>query len=56
MSSANAGGKNVMSGQLYMYILEPMKTGKVSTKTHVAETVPASYTLPLQMVPDPLAT
>ena len=34
-------------------ILEPVKIGKVSTKTHVAEVVPASYTLPLQTVPHP---
>ena len=36
-------------------ILEPVKIGKVNTKTYVAKTVPASYTLPLQTVPDPLA-
>ena len=35
-------------------ILEPVKIVKVSTKSHIAKTVPASYTLPLQTVPDPL--
>ncbi len=34
-------------------IFESVKIGKVSTKTCFAETVPASYTLPLQKVPDP---
>ena len=34
-------------------ILELVNTWKVNTKTHVAETVPSSCTLPLQTVPDP---
>ncbi len=34
-------------------ILVSIKVGKVSTKTHLAKTVPASYTLPIQMVSDP---
>ncbi len=34
-------------------ILEPVKIGKMSTKTYVIKIVPASYTLPLQTVPDP---
>ena len=37
-------------------ILEPVKMGKVSTKTYVVKTVPASYTLPLQTVPDPFSS
>ncbi len=36
-------------------ILKPVKIGQVSTKTYVVKTVPASYTLPLQTVPDPLS-
>ena len=35
-------------------ILEPVKIGKFSVKMHLAKTVPASYTLPLLTVPDPL--
>ena len=35
-------------------ILELIKIGEMSTKMNVAKTVPASYTLPLQTVPDPL--
>ena len=34
-------------------IFEPFQIARVSTKSYAAKMVPASYTLPLQTVPDP---
>ena len=54
---------NKKKGWILVYKIEkdspvtfkPIKVVKVSTKKQVAKTVQASYTLPLQSVPSPLA-
>ncbi len=49
--------RSLLSPKLIVVDVESeFQIGWVSTKSHAAKTVPSSYTLPLQTVPDPLTT